>query len=307
MDQLQNLELLRLGGNQLTEIPAKLWTLPKLSWLTISGNPLMDQIQKDYAPTYAELPTVTMKDLNSTGKDLGEGASGKVGLYKWENKDVAVKIIHGVTSDGRAEDELSIYKMVGSSGMDHRVVGCIGLLDDTDTDPPRKGVVMEPLPSNLEDLALPPTILEVTADRWTGTKTGAGSKSASFVKNVLMDSVRALRFLHQRRIAHGDFYAHNMKVDWDTGRVHLLDFGASYYLGDHHYAALAEKLEVRAYGILVKEMMVLLDVNNNSKEKENALKDRLESLYEMCVHESVSSRPSFSAVEEYVKALMKKK
>ena len=287
LDQLQSLELLRLAGNNLTEIPAELWKLPKLTWLTISGNPVTNQPKSKV--NASSIPSITMKDLTSTGKFLGEGASGLVQLYKWQNKEVAVKLIHGVTSDGKAEDELSIYSAVGSSGVEYRVVGCLALLDDE-----RKGVVMEPLPSNLDDFALPPTIVEVTVDRWDENSTF----SASFVRNALRDSASALNFLHGTiGVSHGDFYAHNIKVDRSTGRVYLLDFGASFFKGK--YATEAEKIEVRAFGVLIGELLHLLD----PKIEENELRAKLISLHSQCTDANVDARPSFADIEAVMMSL----
>lgn len=286
VEMLQNLELMRLGGNQLTEIPESLWKLPKLTWLTISGNPVTDAFAAK-SKSNPSVPSIRMSDLKPTGNYLGQGASGKVESYQWQNKEVAVKLIHGVTSDGKAEDELSIYGAVGSSGFSNRVVGCLALLDDV-----RKGIVMDVLPSNLDDFALPPTIKEVTKDRWDTTSTF----SASFVKNALQDSANALNFLHSKvGISHGDFYAHNMKVDKATGRVYLLDFGASYFKGE--YTLKAEKLEIRAFGVLVTELIEVMD------PQESLLREKLITLYKKCINEDVSARPTFSEIEEIVKTL----
>jgi hypothetical protein len=277
LEQMRSLELLRLAGNKLNQIPSQLWTLPRLTWLTISGNPVTDAFATQAKAK--KIPSIKMDDLEPTGKYLGEGASGKVELYNWQGKEVAVKLIHGVTSDGKAEDELAIYSLVGSSGLGKRVVGCVAILDDE-----RKGVVMEPLPAKLDDFALPPTIIEVTADRWDSKLIF----QASFVKNALHDAATALNFLHGIGISHGDFYAHNIKVDRTSGRLFLLDFGASFIKG--LYASQAEKLEVRAFGILVEELSKLLD------PMEINLKEKLLSLHRDCTNGNVDSRPSFDSI-----------
>ena len=136
------------------------------------------------------------------------------------------------------------------------------------------------------------TIKEVTKDRWDTTSTF----SASFVKNALQDSANALNFLHSKvGISHGDFYAHNMKVDKATGRVYLLDFGASYFKGE--YTLKAEKLEIRAFGVLVTELIEVMD------PQESLLREKLITLYKKCINEDVSARPTFSEIEEIVKTL----
>lgn len=284
--KLQNLELLRIAGNQLDHINDDLWVLPKLTWLTISGNPL-GKIQNE-----SKVPWIGTEDLKSTGKYLGEGASGKVTSYIWKKQEVAVKIIHGVTSDGRAEDELSIYGAVGSDGLQHRVVGCVALLRGD-----KKGAVMQQLPSNLIDLALPPTIVEVTQDRWDNWNENV-SFDSSFVLNVLNDVVNALKFLHGSvGVAHGDIYAHNLKVNKASGRAYVLDFGASYFTDS--YAHEAQRLEVRAFGILVGELMSKLDHDAH-------LRVQLNSLQLKCMDNDVQSRPSFNEIADTVQSLLLK-
>mmetsp|Transcript_7580 Transcript_7580/g.11572 ORF Transcript_7580/g.11572 Transcript_7580/m.11572 type:complete len:504 (+) Transcript_7580:39-1550(+) len=289
LEQLTSLELLRLGGNQLTKIPSELWKLPKLTWLTISDNPVTDAYKLQSSSKIGDsLASIHQTDLSPIGKYLGQGASGKVELYNWKGQNVAVKLIHGVTSDGNAEDELAIYRSVGSSGMGHRVVGCTALLEGQ-----RKGVVMLQIPPHFVDLALPPTIREVTTDRWAGNE----SFSPNFVKNVLRDSVNALHFLHEQiGVAHGDFYAHNIKVDSSTGRAFLLDFGASYFKGNA-YSRDAEKLEVRAFGVLIGELLERLDVG------EVALSAKLRSLRSKCIDTKVEDRPIFDEIKRLVDAL----
>lgn len=283
LEALKNLELLRLGGNLLNEIPDDLWNLPRLTWLTISGNPCV-KVQMT-----AKVPSIKMSDLKPIGKYLGKGASGKVEQYEWHNKEVAVKLIHGVTSDGNAEDELAVYDAVGATSIQNRVVGCLALLNNE-----RKGVVMEVLPPNLNDFALPPTIETITEDIW---ENNSQAFSAHFVKNALKDSITALAFLHNAGVSHGDFYAHNMKVDSKTGRVFLLDFGASFFKGQ--YASHAEKIEVRAFGVLVAELISKLD----SKKDALSLKDKLKLLQLQCTNEIVSDRPSLKDVDIFVKTL----
>ncbi len=294
--ELKNLELLRLAGNEIDTIPDTLFTLPKLTWLTISGNPVTNgfkAIAEEKKANSSDIPPfITMNDLHPMGQNLGQGASGKVEGYKWQDQVVAVKLIHGVTSDGKAEDELAVYKAVGSNGLNEHVVGCLALLDDGKSS--KKGVVMERLSGNLDDLALPPTIIEVTADRWREDL----SLKPSIVLNTLKDVATALYFLHAKiGVAHGDVYAHNMKVDWETGKVNLLDFGASYFTGD--FSSQAERLEVRAFGVLVGELVQLLDMSDRSS---SSTKQKLLVLYAQCLDNDVENRPSFSQIKNDLKS-----
>ena len=288
---LRELELLRLAGNQLTSLPDALWSLPKLTWLTISGNPGLGLPRLEQRVPTISLAEVTMASEESSEQsaNLGAGASGSVTARIWQGHEVAVKTIHGVTSDGRAEDELQMYGAVGSQGMQHRVVGCLAVFQDNG----KSGVVMERIPADvdgqpLKDLALAPTIREVTVDRWQVDET-TRLYDASFIRNALVDAVNALLYLHGTAgVAHGDFYAHNIKVD-KTGHLYLLDLGASWATGV--YAQQAEKLEVRAFGILVQE---LLERQQDVDTWEGrTLADKLTRLAQSCLHFDVNARPSF--------------
>lgn len=276
--QLESLELARLAGNQLTSIPSNLWTLPKLTWLTISGNPFTKTSLE------SRVPWITKEDLVSTGDFLGKGASGSVSSYTWNGDEVALKLIHGVTSDGRAEDELAIYGAVGPDGEEHRVVGCKALLQDDGNG--KKGVLMNRLPDGLVDLALPPTTVEVTNDRWDGR----GPFNTHYIINLLNDLSKGLYYLHGiAGIAHGDVYGHNIKVDPNTGRMFLLDYGASYSTGK--YAKEAEHLEVRAFGVLIGELLDLADTDVS-----DSIKKQLEDLKGQCMTAVVEERLTFKEV-----------
>ena len=193
----------------------------------------------------------------------------------WQGRPVAVKTIHGVTSDGRAEDELQMYGAVGSQGMEHRVVGCLAIFQDNAENGGKNGVVMQRIPTGkdekpLEDLALPPTIREVTVDRWHVDSAETRLYDSSFIHNALVDAVDALLYLHGTAgVAHGDFYAHNIKVDVSTGRLYLLDLGASWATGA--FAQQAEKKRwdkepmkhsCEAYLNARKELSILLSLHH---------------------------------------------
>jgi len=284
--QLHQLELLRLGGDtdlfiNGNSLPSELWTLPKLKWLTLP----MGNEQRLQVAGQSQVPRIALsrlQSLDTNNNTLGQGASGKVTAYRWNGQNVALKRIHGVTSDGTAEDELTMYATVGSIDIDrHRLVGCLALFYDGDCFQGKddslgllvqpgearpgpgaksrldcnKGIVMKRLPDNLIDLALPPTIREVTRDRYENR-----TFISSFVYNVLKDIATALVYLHDHvGIAHGDVYAHNIKVD-PNGRAYLLDLGASYSFSLHpQFMHEAKSFEMRAYCLLSRELFERVD------------------------------------------------
>ena len=76
--------------------------------------------------------------------------------------------------------------------------------------------------------------------------------SSAFSITLLKGLAEALRYLHSKRVAHGDVYGHNTLVLDSTGAAKLGDFGASFYYGELAPSAqkLIERVEVRAFGVL---------------------------------------------------------
>jgi len=293
---LQNIELLRLSNNNLTSLPKSLYLLPKLSWITISGNP---NLKGTNIPKISNIPILSQQDIVlNEDKILGRGASGKVVLGKWDDKNVAVKIFHGVTSDGKADDELRLQSYIGGHGSKH-LVTAIALMVDKEESPNSKklGVVMKVLSKELSDLALPPTIEEVIEDRYEEKK----NFDFDFVIAILRGIADALYYLHVVcRVSHGDVYAHNIvvnKQNKNLNSVYLLDLGAaSYYGGDKDSlldGELCEKVEVRAFGILANELLNNMDnINIVDQKKIIILKD----LVYICSGNIVKRRPLFVTI-----------
>ena len=80
--------------------------------------------------------------------------------------------------------------------------------------------------------------------------------SSAFAITLLKGLAEALRYLHSKRVAHGDVYGHNTLVLDSTGAAKLGDFGASFYYGELAPSAqrLIERVEVRAFGVLCAEI-----------------------------------------------------
>lgn len=285
---LDSLELLRLSNNAITHLPPQLFRLPRLTWLAVSGNPLPGL----NSPPPCTVPTLSLARgdvVVDDGPPLGSGASGVVHAAEWDGRPVAVKLFKAVTSDGKAEEEVKLYGAVGS-GNPH-VAACVAVIDDT-ADGGGLGVVMDRLPAAMRDLALPPTIVEVTADRYAD-----GVRFAlPFVRRVLTAIADALAYLHGGlRIAHGDVYAHNILVN-DDGLAYLLDFGASWAYGGPGSdvdPALVERLEVRAFGVLASELAARLAASGGGSGESSVLADVIAA----CLNSDVAARPSFADVQ----------
>ena len=110
-----------------------------------------------------------------------------------------------------------------------------------------------------------------------------GSKMAHAIASVA-------RQLHDRGILHGDLYAHN--IFWrDAGDCLLGDFGAaSFYNAKHESADLLQRLEVRAFGCLLEELLT------RCEDTDHALISSLWECQRACCQPEVAARPSFAEI-----------
>lgn len=88
-------------------------------------------------------------------------------------------------------------------------------------------------------------------------------------------------------MAHGDLYAHNILIGVG-GHVLLGDFGAAFATGD--LGEQMERVEVRAFGCLVDDLLQLSPNRNDRKWH------MLRELADVCLGEIPPLRPTFAAI-----------
>jgi predicted Ser/Thr protein kinase len=280
MQRCHKLELLRIAVNELRELPSFLLSLPKLSWLAYGGNPFCAK----HPDTAAGLKEISWEDLEIK-ELLGEGASGHIYKALYENTAVAVKLFKGeITSDGLPEEEMDINISIGHH--DH----LIDVLAKVIGHPEGKNILMlELIPYNYFNLGLPPTLQSCTRDVY------AENFSLTLMKaqKILTAMASAAVHMHERGIMHGDFYAHNIMIDNNANTI-LGDFGgASYFEPDKLEVRNAlERLEVRAFGCLIEEMLNISGEDSTNPE----LREKLTSIKESCLNEKTEERPLFKEV-----------
>ena len=289
------LELLRLSANQLGELPAWLLRLPRLSWLAYAGNPLEEALE-----------TVALRDTAITGipwdtldieHQLGEGASGVI--YRAQQRSrgassqpVAVKLFKGaVTSDGLPHSEMAACIRAGRHP---NLIPVLGKVKDHPDGV--DGLVMELIDPQFGNLAGPPSLASCTRDIYRdGTRF-----ELSDALNIARGIASAACHLHEQGIMHGDLYGHNI-LHGIEGSALLGDFGAAsfYSTDDAASGAGLQRLEVRAWGCLLEELIERCDTQASQRDAMTALTD----LKLRCLSEDADSRPLFDEIVSVLSAL----
>jgi len=294
------LELLRIAANRFEAFPDWLLALPRLSWLAYAGNPFSDR-QERRLEQCASVADIPWDDL-TLGEWLGQGASGVIHRAELKGQAqaevVAVKLFKGaVTSDGLPRCELAVSL---AAGRHPHLVGVVGRVGDHPSGIP--ALVMALIPPDFVNLAGPPSLDSCTRDIYPD---GVRFTPATLL-NLAQGVVSAARHLHGRGILHGDLYAHNLLhsvqgqgqgqgqgkgQEKAQSRVLLGDFGAAscYDRTDEALAGRLERLEVRAFGCLLEELLV------RSTDKHEALAG-LGELVGECLCEVPSRRPTFARI-----------
>lgn len=287
MSHCRKLGLLRLSSNRLMEIPPWLFHLPELSFLSFAGNPC--------TPTFADNPilsNITWSEL-SVHQLLGEGASGIISKGTWKSeteKHVAIKLFKGeVTSDGSPADEMNACI---AAGQHSNLIDPIGKIHGH---PEKRGLVLELIPPHYTNLGLPPTLDSCTRDAFHPETAFTIEKC----KSILSGIAAAATHLHERGIAHGDLYAHNILID-DHGHALLGDFGAATIYGrEFRMKEELERMEVFAFGHLVEDLLGLVERKvDGESEKDAIIIEGLNVLHWKCSNPVVLGRPSFAEVFE---------
>ncbi len=280
LDAAANLELIRLAANHLDALPAWLPALPALAWTSWAGNGFEGDAPR------AAAAAVPFADL-AVGDLLGEGTSGRIHRALWRRggtgrpEAVALKLFKGtITSDGLPEHEMEACLAAGAhpnlTGALGRVVGHP---DRTD------GLLMPLLPPTWQVLAGPPSLASCSRDVYDP----ALRIDPAAVPRLVRGVAAGLAHLHARSLLHGDVYAHNILWDAATGEAVLSDFGAASVLPDGAFGDSLQRVEVRAFGLLLGEV---LDRASPDVPGAAGLRD----LERACVQAEVGARPTMAEV-----------
>lgn len=240
----ENLELIRLAANRLDALPGWLPALPGLAWTSWAGNAFEGDAPRSAAPA------IPFADLDS-GPLLGEGTSGRVHRALWRSgttqQAVALKLFKGtMTSDGLPEREMEACLAAGAHP---NLTGALGRI--TGHPDGADGLVMPLLPPGWRVLAGPPSLASCSRDVYDPAFRFAQAALLRLVRGI----AAGLAHLHARGLLHGDVYGHNILWDAETGAAVLSDFGAASVLPDGAIGAALQRVEVRAFGLLLGEVL----------------------------------------------------
>ncbi|ELV7509442.1 leucine-rich repeat-containing protein kinase family protein [Aeromonas sp. s11] len=296
----RNLELLRIAANRIERFPEWLLSLPRLSWLAYSGNPFSEG-EEARAIDDAHVTPIAWETL-ALGELLGQGASGVIhratlvgnpadavtqASDRGDGSQVAVKLFKGaVTSDGLPRCEMAASLAAGTHPNLIKVIGKVADYPSGIT-----ALVMELIDPAFANLAGPPSLDSCTRDVYPEGLHLSVPDALAMAHGI----ASVAGHLHRAGIMHGDLYGHNILFARGSdapARALLGDFGAAslYDRCDRERALGLERLEVRAFGCLLEELLAHCDTQDSPL-------DGLHQLKAACLSELPTDRPDFAYIE----------
>jgi hypothetical protein len=322
----RKLELLRIAANRLTALPNWLQHLPRLSWLAFGGNPFCVDLEHS-ALARSPVPLVEWNTL-AVGRKLGEGASGVI--YQAGQLEAAAASTeparaapdappvmpaatrppasHAMPASARAAPQVAIKLFKGAVTSDglpqSEMAACIAAGRHPDLIPVQgrihghpdgvQGLVMPLIDPDYGNLAGPPCLQSCTRDVYDNDK----RFDAGTALRIAYGIASAAAHLHARGILHGDLYGHNT-LHCPRGRALLGDFGAASFFdpaGPH--AAGLQRLETRAFGCLLEELLERCD------GMRPALLERLQAWAAACLDSDPAARPPLAYIARQLEQIL---
>ncbi|TNH92445.1 leucine-rich repeat-containing protein kinase family protein [Aeromonas sobria] len=316
----RNLELLRIAANRIERFPEWLLSLPRLAWLAYSGNPFSEG-EEARAIDDAHVATLAWDTL-ALGELLGQGASGVIhratifddmvgdvvdantsadnasqASDRGDASQVAVKLFKGaVTSDGLPRCEMAASLAAGTHPNLIKVMGKVA-----DHPSGIAALVMELIDPAFANLAGPPSLDSCTRDVYPEGLRLCVPDALAMAHGI----ASVAGHLHRAGIMHGDLYGHNIlfaRGPDAPARALLGDFGAaslyernSYDRSNRERAQGLERLEVRAFGCLLEELLAHCDAQGSPL-------DGLHQLKAACLCDIPADRPDFAYIDRQLAA-----
>ena len=298
----RKLELLRIAANRIERFPEWLLSLPRLAWLAYSGNPFSEGAEAR-AISDEQVASLPWQRL-AIGELLGQGAAGVIHRAVMRSEplvaermadesregigasEVAVKIFKGaVTSDGLPQCEMAASLAAGAHP---NLIPVLGRVADHPSGMP--ALVMALIDPAFANLAGPPSLASCTRDVYDEGLRFTLAEALALALGI----ASVAGHLHQAGSMHGDLYGHNILFTRGPSAHALLgDFGAAslYDLHDRELAQGLERLEVRAFGCLLEELLARCD-----GDVDDAQLAGLHQLAAACLSELHGERPDFAEI-----------
>ncbi|MFQ2036285.1 leucine-rich repeat-containing protein kinase family protein [Aeromonas veronii] len=301
----RKLELLRIAANRIERFPEWLLSLPRLSWLAYSGNPFSEGAEARAIDDGHTTPLAWA--ALALGELLGQGASGVIhhatlvgnpadevtlASGRADASQVAVKLFKGaVTSDGLPRCEMAVSLAAGTHP---NLIKVMGKVADHPSGIP--ALVMELIDPAFANLAGPPSLDSCTRDVYPEGLHLSVPDALAMAHGI----ASVAGHLHRAGIMHGDLYGHNILFARGSdapARALLGDFGAAslYERSNRERAVGLERLEVRAFGCLLEELLAHCDT-------QDSLLDGLHQLKAACLSELPAERPDFAYIDRQLAA-----
>ncbi|WP_344764088.1 leucine-rich repeat-containing protein kinase family protein [Actimicrobium antarcticum] len=293
LSHCSRLELLRISANRFVALPDWLLSMPRLSWLAFAGNPFCEERER---VALAESRTTDIRwSQLQVHNQLGEGASGIIYRAEYQCDDglraVALKLFKGeMTSDGLPRSEMAACI---SAGAHPALIAITGTLIDHPAG--ASGLVMPLIDPAFRILAGPPSLASCTRDTYSADTVFDPATLLGIAQGI----ASAAMHLHAQGILHGDLYGHNI-LHCGGGNVLLGDFGAASLFGTGSSIALSlQRLEVRAFGCLLDELVERCEVRSD----DHIVIARLAAVAASCLQRDNLQRPLFEQLVQEIFAI----
>ena len=232
---------MRLANNDLQALPDEVLRAPSLAWVALAGNPRL----VGFGQLASALETTMARIDFSDAVALGKGASGSVRSASYRGTPCAVKELLETSSDGAARDELAVHERVAGE-TPSTLIKTLAIIRN------RRPSSWSASRRMRGSLAGPPTIIEVTRDRY---EDGERFSSAFSIDTCEGPRGGAAVPAFQARGARRRLRPQHARIGFD-GRGEARGFWRVVLLRRARAvgAKIDRRVEVRAFGVLCAEV-----------------------------------------------------
>ncbi len=337
MAKCTKLELLRIAANRFEALPEWLLSMPRLSWLGYSGNPVCaaaearaltlltnvqsPQTQGNLAPdvvnnrsTSTSINPSSSTSLATESNQAGELDQIALAQIPWASLQLKQKLGEGASGViyqaalAEASQEVAVKVFKGALTSDGLPYSEIAAYVSAGSHPYLINLLGKVTghPEGTKALVMQlvdPSYRNLAAP--PSLQSCTRDVYAADMRFSLHDALRVAhgvaslaRQLHSRGLTHGDLYAHNTLIGVD-GHAVVGDFGAAAFYDQSNLAVARalEQIEVRAFGCLFEELLERLTIDMTSEKIQRVHVNNINKLRDRCLTSDVLQRPLFEEIE----------